>query len=573
MGASTSRVTAAQRAAEVRVDDMAYSLRRANARIKVLEEDLVQARQNDSGVSSRATEVFSLIEAPSNGHARNQVAFRVGSSVGSLCRDAGTATIFHVSLWEAAAADLPLFAFLQALCPGGRDDARDRIVLSSATLRAAALITRGAPLRLAARVETFNVHVGDLDATALRGRTRDCRRLSVPSGMTSALIAPGVVNVTVPTNLRAGVASGRRVVRAADCETLFGWGLAGEHAVRLKELCPRGWRRTLLRPGSGSAASGASVKHLPNSSSSTTSTATASTTTASATTASYTAATPAFGRGHSSGVVHRWLRVLGDSVTASLLGGIRSAFFGGLDVELGRLTSKGGQLPVWKVWRASRSAGFAGGFLSYENFKDFGYQQLDLPADAPGDVYRLMRDAVSNGAGGGEGRVLAAASSSMGPPLIYLSLGSHAKSIGGDNVAEARFSRALATFLRVQPEGTKLILALETARGIGATPSRFQGLSVACLISNLRYERRGQASARALRTACPDRERCLVLDLFRPTLAHVFDPLAYVQGDPVHIRKTHWLEAPLRDALSPPVEGGSWAQPPAPARGRIRVRR
>ena len=138
----------------------------------------------------------------------------------------------------------------------------------------------------------------------------------------------------------------------------------------------------------------------------------------------------------------------------------------------------------------------------------------------------------------------------VGPPLVYYSYGSHSGNVGGDALTVARDRCGFRAFLSAQPAGTQLVLALESAHGLGV-PSRFAlgGHSV-CKASNLRIEARGLAAVQALRAECRDAERCRVLDLFSPTLPYIYDDLVYRRGDPIHFAlRRERLEIALRAAI------------------------
>ena len=216
--------------------------------------------------------------------------------------------------------------------------------------------------------------------------------------------------------------------------------------------------------------------------------------------------------------------------------------------------------------------------MSFELWHDAGWSALEIPHEAPPG----LREHAASLAG------MAAASAK--PPLVYLAMGSHAEGVGGDGAAEARYRLGFERFLR-HPSlaGAKLLLALETARGLAAAdggetptapivaptiapvtgpvtagqsspsvrPSETPASSWptltsrsprrACLLSNLRIELRGRAATRALRAACPDSGRCRIVDLFQATLPHLFEPSArkHVAADQL------WAELPLEDALHP----------------------
>ena len=153
--------------------------------------------------------------------------------------------------------------------------------------------------------------------------------------------------------------------------------------------------------------------------------------------------------------------------------------------------------------------------------------------------------------------------------IVYLSLGSHRNNVGGDYFAMARYRRFFAELLGNLPRGSELLHAFETARGTGATPSRFTGLATNCRTTNHIIARRNAAAAQALEEACATERNCAIVDLFSASLPLIFDTKAYKTGDPVHCKDGSYPEWPLRVAFgeSPaPIAGKRAAASPPKAK-------
>lgn len=137
-----------------------------------------------------------------------------------------------------------------------------------------------------------------------------------------------------------------------------------------------------------------------------------------------------------------------------------------------------------------------------------------------------------------------------GAPMVYFSFGSHAPNVGGDATAEERFRSGIEVLLQHLPNESRILLALETARGLGV-PSRFSPIGASCQGTNTRVRARGLAAARALNAACIRYPlRCGVVDLFSGSLPYIFNSTMFKRGDPVHPKHPHdWVKAPLATAF------------------------
>jgi len=206
--------------------------------------------------------------------------------------------------------------------------------------------------------------------------------------------------------------------------------------------------------------------------------------------------------------------------------------------------------PRWVVWRTDRPQQNSV-WVSYESWYDAGAREIGFPVGIQTDNAKLYSTLQAAGAAG---------------TAVYLSFGSHSNGrVSGDFVAEQRYRRALERLVGTLPPHSQLVLALQSAWGLGV-PSRFSSTN-ACYQTNLRVEAQGRAQARALHDVCRSAGgegrplalssagavlsaastgssaqargvRCRVLDLFSATVPHIFDPTVFRQGDPVHFQLT-----------------------------------
>ena len=208
--------------------------------------------------------------------------------------------------------------------------------------------------------------------------------------------------------------------------------------------------------------------------------------------------------------------------------------------------------PRWVVWRSDHRQQNYSVWVSYESWFDNGKGvEVSLPRSIQTENAELFSTLQATGAAG---------------TTVYLSFGSHSNGmVSGDDAAEQRYRRALERLAATLPPHSNLVLALQSAWGLGV-PSRF-GSTNACYQTNLRVDAQGRAQARALRSACGSRGEawplasssgavpgaawgssaeargvdlfsCRVLDLFSATVPHIFDPSVFKQGDPVHFKWT-----------------------------------
>ena len=506
--------------------DGAYDLQKLRAQVAVLREDL--AAQEKEKVDDFISGFHTLHEVPPSS---GGIGWGLTSNEPELCRDGNSSTVFHVAFSRAGASlpSDPFAAVLQAACPAMGETTP--LAVDETLALAVGLASGSKTLCATVRVEAFNVALDDTMRTTTDKHTRlaaaqnttllkllgpsGCRRLALSAHLEQQPLPPKCLNVSAPT---AGSINSR-------CRSLH-------RQLRSRESASGsdgGGGSSGGAGGSGSFVTAAASLALP----------------VSANVWQAERAANAISTRRPVPTV-RWLRVLGDSVTYNLLNDrtIADAFSPGVALrEVARGKSNGGP-PRWIIYRNANATRF----MTFESCFDAG---ADDSSD--GNCMASFSTAVAAHKGfPAAPSDLLARIKSLGSPLIYYSLGSHASNIGGDTIAEERYRRGLGAFWAQQPPGSQLVLALETARGLGV-PTRFSGRSHGCMGTNLRVEARGLAAARALRTVCTDSERCRVLDLFSLTVPHIFDEGIYRRGDPVHFKLTSSsggkLHARLRTAM------------------------
>ena len=465
-------------------DDDDYQIRKLKAQVSVLREDLELQLKRTPGSNA---DLFSSLFKLSN----DTGSWSISSNAGSLCRDANTSTILHISIVNNG---LAIAAALQPVCP--HHGQSTTLAFSNSLLQAAALETGETTLCATVRVEALNVPLDDVRRSfPPKSRGGDplhgCRRLSFTGVLSQPPLEPGCLNLTV-----AGGASLRSDCPAAT--TLSAAKAAAAHRDLLPPPLRPSPQKWIGRP-SGDRAAAVLMAHQKCS------------------------------RPHTTRQGHhpRWLRVIGDSIAYSLRQMIQDAFFERHATSSNRLQkehwvkSKDGpekssvahstNSRYWTTWEAW-----------YDNGCDTHLGCGDV-ALIPSIKMSLPEQFHAN-------------LSAAGPPLVVLSLGAHASNLGSDDGRlEERYRKMLSTFWKAQPPGSELILLNEAARGMGV-PSRFSSAGGACMATNLRCQERGIAAEAALRSVCPDQERCRVVDLFSATLPHIFDKMVYSQGDPIHFK-------------------------------------
>lgn len=504
-------------------DDAAYEQRKLAAALKVAQEDLAAEKAKAS--ADFLSPYFQL--------AHDRSGLQLASRVPSLCRDDKSASVMHVTVSSRSCKDeggretcgrSPLFASLQAVCP--RFDENVSLSIPDDVLRAAALVGHS-HFCASVRVERFNLALDDVMRSEFGAPPHlGCRRLTMASGLGQPPLPPDCARLrmplrTAPSELRQQNMNGSERLATA-CSLLRGMTGHGETAseraaaLLLAHRCAppawRAWRAERSPPN-------AHEKEL----------------------------------GRFTGP--RWLRIIGDSVAWNLVGRIKSVFLqlhgrsGGL-VETHR-TSSGGGPPKSVVWRSdnAQTQQNYSVWVSYESFFDGGEgPEIYFPTGLQTKDAELSSKLLAAGASG---------------TAVYLSFGSHSqRHVGGDAAAERRYHRALLRLLATLPPHSKLVLALQSAWGLGV-PTRFSGTDT-CYQTNLRVEAQGRAQSRALHAACGsdgDGEearslsswlssalrgassgvkargvRCRELDLFSATLPHIFDPTIFRPGDPVHFK-------------------------------------
>ena len=466
-------------------DDDDYQIRKLKAQVSVLREDLELQLKRTPGSNA---DLFSSLFKLSN----DTGSWSISSNAGSLCRDANTSTILHISIVNKAG--MPIAATLQPVCP--HHGQSTTLALSNSLLQAAALETGETTLCATVRVEALNVPLDDVwrsfpPKSKGSDNLHGCRRLSFTGVLSQPPLEPGCLNRTV-----AGGASLRSDCPAAT--TLSAAKAAAAHRDLLPPPLRPSPQKWIGRP-SGDRAAAVLMAHQKCS---------------------------RFAHTTRQGHRPRWLRVIGDSITYSLRQMIQDAFFERHATSSNRLLkgvsvrSKAGPAKS-SVARSTNSKHWT----TWEVWFDTGCDaHLGCDVDFIPSIKRSVPEQFH------------ANLSAAGPPLIVLSLGAHASNLGSDDGRlEERYRKMLSTFWKAQPPGSELILLNEAARGMGV-PSRFSSAGGACMATNLRCQERGIAAEAALRSVCPDPERCRVVDLFSATLPHIFDKMVYSQGDPIHFK-------------------------------------
>ena len=368
-----------------------------------------------------------------------------------------------------------------------------------------------------ARVEAFNVPLDDADRTVVGPREgfEGCRLPSFLAAASSPPIAPGCVRYN-------RTSTGRRHLSASDCvELRSSLGLVGAARQRVEQICAAHAGPVVRQHGR--ALFGDIAEEAP--------------------------VVPA-GR-------PRLLRLIGDSVTWNLFsmaaGLWLGAFHGHAKLEFMEKPTPGhggGGPPTQVLYRSESGHRW----ISFESWFDPG-PATDQLIQLKGSGFATPRP-----------ELLAAMEKASGSKalgreraIVYLSLGSHRNNVGGDYFAMARYRRFFAELLGNLPRGSELLHAFETARGTGATPSRFTGLATNCRTTNHIIARRNAAAAQALEEACATERNCAIVDLFSASLPLIFDTKAYKTGDPVHCKDGSYPEWPLRVAFG---------EPPAPSAGK-----
>ena len=466
-------------------DDDDYQIRKLKAQVSVLREDLELQLKRTPGSNA---DLFSSLFKLSN----DTGSWSISSNAGSLCRDANTSTILHISIVNNG---LAIAAALQPVCP--HHGQSTTLAFSNSLLQAAALETGETTLCATVRVEALNVPLDDVwrsfpPKSKGSDNLHGCRRLSFTGVLSQPPLEPGCLNLTV-----AGGASLRSDCPAAT--TLSAAKAAAAHRDLLPPPLRPSPQKWIGRP-SGDRAAAVLMAHQKCS---------------------------RFAHTTRQGHRPRWLRVIGDSVTYSLRQMIQDAFFerhatssNGL-LKGVSVRSKAGPEKS-SVARSTNSRYWTTWEAWYDNGCDTHLGCGDV-ALIPSIKMSLPEQFHAN-------------LSAAGPPLIVLSLGAHASNLGSDDGRlEERYRKMLSTFWKAQPPGSELILLNEAARGMGV-PSRFSSAGGACMATNLRCQERGIAAEAALRSVCPDQERCRVVDLFSATLPHIFDKMVYNQGDSIHFK-------------------------------------
>ena len=205
-------------------DDDDYQIRKLKAQVSVLREDLaLQLKRTSGNNADLFASLFTL---------RNDTgSWSISSNAGSLCRDANTSTILHISIVNKAG--MPIAATLQPVCPHYNQSTT--LALSNSLLQAAALETGETTLCAAVRVEALNVPLDDVRRSfPPKARGGDplhgCRRLSFNGFLSQPPLEPGCLNLTV-----AGGASLRR----SDCLAASTVSTSGPPAIALTGRAPR----------------------------------------------------------------------------------------------------------------------------------------------------------------------------------------------------------------------------------------------------------------------------------------------------------------------------------------------
>jgi len=486
----------------------AYEQRKLVAALKVAREDLAAEKAKSS--QDQLSGYFQLAHDEKGG-------LQLSSRVPSLCRDNMSASVMHVTVSSrpCPTCDLtPLHSSLQAVCPRFAENI-SLSTIPDEVLYAAAL-AGSSDFCASVRVERFNLALDDVMRSEIGGAPNlGCRRLTMAAGLGQSALPPGCVPLAVRRQISLRRNSSAPALLGA-CHQLRGMAGRGETAAE------RAAAMMLARCPAATPSN--SSKHEKS-------------------------------RGRVPG---RWLRIIGDSVAYNLVGRIKSVFLQlhnrsarGLVEETRAVPQPRDRGPPrWVVWRTDRPQQNSV-WVSYESWYDAGAREIGFPVGIQTDNAKLYSTLQAAGAAG---------------TAVYLSFGSHSNGrVSGDFVAEQRYRRALERLVGTLPPHSQLVLALQSAWGLGV-PSRFSSTN-ACYQTNLRVEAQGRAQARALHDVCRSAGgegrplalssagavlsaastgssahargvRCRVLDLFSATVPHIFDPTVFRQGDPVHFQLT-----------------------------------
>ena len=467
-----------------------YELQRSQNRVKILEEELrLVSRGGELAAHISGSFNLKSVQQLPNGAVTVNIVSQHPRTAEAMCQ-AGAQHVFHIGLYDISSG-APISAGLLAGCP-----AEEKALHATVP---GLWLTSALPTRLqaCAMVELFNADGGQLNASDGTA----CRRLAIPLGARF-----GCINFTRSYSNGVGAQSHGSARGGAPCR----------HAA---SSTPGAWFKGPPLPGSRWPAF---------------------------------AWQPALCKLRSGGdtarikvATHRWLRVLGDSVTHSLASAIGQAFaprwaFKGPSASE---ADPGGGPPKWSC-RCTKS----GRCVSFEKFFDvWGSSALDIPSTPK---RHGLTDFVAN--------MSNKAHTQLSPSVTYISLGSHDVMSGGDETYAQRLHKGFRRFLQSAGAHAHVILATSTAWAVGSeVPAKFLKLGARCLATNFRVQMRNQVAAQAFLSACASTQVCQVIDLFSPTLPWIHpDQGVYTRGDPVHFHghlqathKCHWADRLIADAL------------------------
>ena len=234
----------------------------------------------------------------------------------------------------------------------------------------------------------------------------------------------------------------------------------------------------------------------------------------------------------------RWLRAIGDSVPASMWGGINRAPFDGSGTRSKTMKLPNVDWTMWPMCKCGKPAAHSYPDLlciTLERWFDHG-ASLSIPARGSRHLLECMASlldaqGISRSdvvAGFDEGRA----------SHVLVGLGAHNPIANDDERSRARYTTGFVAWLRQQRAGVRVILSLEPAIDRSVVPKKYRDFAQECRSSNVWQQRRNQAAIDTLTAACaqsPVRPSCKVLDLFTLSLPLLFDDRFYAMGDPVHV--------------------------------------